>query len=234
MILTKLSLVDLAWASSTCKVFRAVFLRRLAEEQQARCVRAAKCFQQERIDGLAASIHTFLTGGMWEAKIPASPRDIHWWVCESGSLHREARDRSRAGPIHGGDTVVRVRVSYRFGPHMTVEVQAGNGSFVELDICLYTQRTHVNVYPASDDDVEGAALVQALLRGGLAQTLRDAGHSADISIRGFSSNDNFTNAGLKVQLAPLLPYGSYCNEHVWGATVVEESMHVNATLGKGM
>jgi hypothetical protein len=148
---------------------------------------AAKCFKQERIAGLAAAMHTFLTGEMWEAKMPASPIDTHWRVCESGSFHREAWDRSRAGPIHGGNSVVWVKVSYRFGPHMIIEVHAGNGSCVVLDICLYTRRTHVNVYPASDDDVEGAALVQALLREGLAQTLLDAGHSADISIRGFSS-----------------------------------------------
>jgi hypothetical protein len=57
---------------------------------------------------------------------------------------------------------------------------------------------------------------------------------ANFPIQVFSFKANFTSTGLKVQLAPLLPYGSYCNEHVWGATVVEESMHVNTMLGKGM
>jgi hypothetical protein len=82
----------------------------------------------------------------------------------------------------------------------TAEVEVG----IRHDCDLVT----VDVIPANDHDLEPVAFVHALLWGGLGEFLRDNGLRIDICVRQSEFRGGATPAGLKAQIAPLLPYAS--------------------------
>jgi hypothetical protein len=140
---------------------------------------------------------------------------------------------------------------------LLLNIVTRNGSHVDLRIWqnrwaamrtfshgseVYRQREgcYVTVYPSEDGDVEGVALVQALLSGGMSHTLRDAGQFAHICIVGDAHDVctgviKNTGAGFKTQIAPLLQFGAHC-KHPRGwprGKLIEERMHIEHVGSNG-
>jgi hypothetical protein len=82
-----------------------------------------------------------------------------------------------------------------------------NGSEVFLFVWQQQNLVSIFVYPCDDQDLEGVALVHALVSGPLAQSLRDRGLSFDIHVNG-SADGRCTSAGLQTQIWPLLGLAS--------------------------
>jgi hypothetical protein len=229
VIISKLSLVELARVATTCRVFNATLPRVLAEEQKARCNMAAETFSPECVTSLVALIDGFVKGKAVESYLTAT---TDWCKCaffEDGRLHNDWRDAymnrdvgkpKKPPPV--GVTVHRNRNNPAL--HMVVEVfmVSRRGRSVCMELGRERKAASITVYASDDDDVEGVALVQAMLSAGMFQTFFDAEYSVGLCIHGIShlgpfidrkymAEPDVTFAGWKALIAPLLPFGSYCN-----------------------
>jgi hypothetical protein len=87
------------------------------------------------------------------------------------------------------------------------------------------------VVPNGDQDLEPLAFMQALLSEGVAEVFRDAGKDAEIQVEGlkYPADKVATRAGLKAQIAPLLPFAlRYTSPQGtgWNGKYIEERMQI--------
>jgi hypothetical protein len=201
VILSKLPLFELAQMSWTCKTFRIAFRNLMAAQQRARCERAFASCGRERVKcllGLIAHLH----------KVEPLSSDFLpkvWnvcWISADGVLHGPVKPPTYYFTTPGpGD--MQVNVSLEWG--LIVEAPVWRS---ELKVFLLgdTNGMHVSFDIMDDEDFEMVAAVQALLSGGLAQLVGDAGSHAGMSV--WHDRMRSTRAGLKEQIAPLLPFAS--------------------------
>ncbi len=250
LVVSSLPLVHMARASRTCKFFRATFRRLLAKEQQTRCNLAARCFDQRRIDYLIALINRFVKGESLGPFMDINSRFRDYWVSEEGVLHSDASRVCRHIQRARQESAVDITMVADPGGMpfcLQVDIEAGHGSKVSLtvwqeDRCpvpmfsktgRLVQGAFFTVHPSKDDDLEGVALVQALLGGGVSKSLHDVRQSGHISILGLIAPEFqdpelcFTSAGFKAQILPLLPFGSRCKQVVGDSfyTIIQERMY---------
>jgi hypothetical protein len=211
LVLTKLSPFDLTRASRTCKQFHGVVPRVLAGEHHARCNLAAECFGSERITCISRFVHSMFQGESLEPYFVADSTPARLWISEDATP-------SEVGPspycCHEvvKEAVVQVRVDANPGttPHLlAMDVLAQNGAELHLRV-ERAQCVYISVSIRKDADLEGVALVQALLRGGISGLLRNPEQCIHILVQGASKSSGVTPAGLKAQIAPLLLYGPHC------------------------
>jgi hypothetical protein len=197
-ILGNLSWVDLARITSTCKAFRAAFRKELAHEQERRCKLAVACFGRGRIDRIADLIECHLEG---------IPLDLLLvpdlcWLLEDGTLNAAPMDMA-----HGNGYTAQVRV---IGKVLNIYVfMLGHlGSCTYISVCQQSRVVTFKVRTWGDDDIEGVALLQALLNEALEPVLSGVGPHLDIRVMGDVSEGHPTQAGLRKQVAPLLPFST--------------------------
>jgi hypothetical protein len=218
LIVAKLSLVALARLSSTRKVFKATFCKHLAREQKARCERAACIFGGGRITCIAELVDSFVRKETLQSYLGDGPLSNLYWVAEDGACHAHGR-----GPA-GGDTTHDVQVRVLFSGnvplgseshsrhisdshsmHITVSV----GGEQQMYLHLFGQGDKASIFIAANKvDDEGAAMLQALLSQGLAQSLHGVGKRAYLCIIGCTSSPVLTPAEFKFLVCPLLPFVS--------------------------
>jgi hypothetical protein len=187
-ILSKLSSVRLAQLSLTCKSFSTAYRKLTAAQQRARCKIAFASCGRERISRLLNLIVHLLN------RQPLSP------VSADGVLHGPAHTLPPQSS-HGPEEML-VDVSLEHG----IDVKASGSSASSLKVIIYGTSKHAyfSIAPSDDEDVQGVAIVQAMLSLGMAEIFKDAGGHADIGVWHYAEGS--TRAGLEAQVAPLLPF----------------------------
>jgi hypothetical protein len=208
-ILFKLSLLELARVSTTCRRFGDVFCRKMVEEEKARRRLTLLNFGQERIKSIVARVGGYLKGNIMK---PSMVKGVtgKCWITANGAWHV----RGSSGvedEEHVGDTPVSVSVSDEVGC-VSMTVIAPNQSKVVLSIFPLRKLIMFRLWPLDDDDLEGIALVQSLITEAVAQGIHDGGVSFDISIAAWVviGRCRCTSAGLQAQIKPLLACASQC------------------------
>jgi hypothetical protein len=212
LILTKLSIMDLARASSACRTFSAVSRVQLGKAQQARYDLVVECFGSEGIAGIAALVNRLLMG-----EIVAEYGIHEGWVSQDGQFHVQGTDlRPSASPdqVVNEDGVFRTSVRLLcWGADTTMfRVPAPNCSGVTIGI-ERSKKVTFTIDPSTDGDMEGVALVQTLLLRFLAPNCDDGGQPIAYRMGGCETGA-FTHTGLLTQIAPLLPLVLH-HRNVW-------------------
>jgi hypothetical protein len=214
-ILCYLSLLELTRVAPICQMFRDVFRRKVAREQEALCDKAGICFGHNRIKCVAAAIERFLMG---EAVHSDVAKDVarHFWMCGNGEMHVEGvlgRRKANLAPVGGNIRGVIWLV------RCTLQMTIGAPGLSEVYLSIRQDQQHIciSIGPCHDDDFEGVALVYALVTGAFGPRLANCGFSFDIHIKNYKGKA-CTYAGLKAQVAPL---------RLWAAG------YARSTSGKG-
>jgi hypothetical protein len=174
------------------------------ELQKARCALALKRFGRERVVGIGALI---APGSM---VVPVqrvySYLDRRYatrcWISADGTLHVNNTSQSPAN-MDARDMLVLVYPT----EHLCMRLDLPNDTYVHFSIWPEKRILDICIVPWSDEDLEGVALVQALMSGVLAQILQDGTLSLRICVSG-QARTGCTNAGMKAQITPLLPFAS--------------------------
>jgi hypothetical protein len=211
LILCRFSWDQLAPISSVSRAFRAAYRKQLAVEQKARCNLANATFGDKQISCIAGIINRYFRGERLhpDFRLRSYPHDFD--ILEDGTVGAfnnwvERRSSHTAVAwvktcyIPRGMSVHPVKVVLRIPP---------NGVHVcTLQLSGDRHGAVISVMPESDGDVLGVGLIQALLSVGPTPLFGGAGPHAHIRVVRKSSNGNTTKAGLRRQLAPLLPFAS--------------------------
>jgi hypothetical protein len=208
-----------------------MFPKTLAQEKEARCNLAAERFGRERISclGLSGLIDQMIKGETLAPYFASNSTFSRRWISKDGTfLDNEPPLYQRSDQkLQLADAVVEVTV-LRFGTSpfsMLIKVYAGTRTQMQMGI-RRGQRA-IFLAPFSDDDLDGVALVQALLSRGLSQALHDAEQAVDITVQGDFNPPDVTWAGLMAQIAPILPYGTHCKSFYAVATcIVQERVRI--------
>ncbi len=100
-----------------------------------------------------------------------------------------------------------------------IDAEARDWSKVSLHVRLRWKSTTLRVSPCTEEDLDGVALAQALLSGGFARILREAGSETHVRVSAWASR--LTDAQMRFQalIGPLMLYGSprpyACKEWKW-------------------
>jgi hypothetical protein len=222
LILSKLSLVELARASRTCHTFRAFSGARTAEAQQARFDLAVACFGRESIEGLARLLDRYSkTGELGVEKGTVCTCTIS----QDGVLRLRLKGVSGRHLRHKPGEMW-LSVIYSNHPLLQIHVPTPRRSRLNIFFCGFRKKLYLSVDFCTDEDLEGVALLQALLSSGLSSTVKDAWpHTDHFILRRppWSSRTGHvhTEAGLEAKIAPLLPIIAqnpylWLNPELWG------------------
>jgi hypothetical protein len=203
-----LTLLELARISPTCRSFHALYCQRMAAQQKSLCNLALRSFGHGCINRIAGLIKAFFKGGFDN---PAFASWSFYWVCPEGVMHKNVLPyEPKLGSTNVSFYLVERRSSYYHSScYHVIQVRPPNNSMVFFRF-PNRRSTIIQICPESDGDVEGLALVQALLTGGLARFMCDSGRRAEINFRLPDDPDpaKFTLAGMKDQIGPLMPFAS--------------------------
>jgi hypothetical protein len=207
LILSNLSWPDLAPISMTCCAFKSAFHHALPSEQERRCDLGVVRFGRKRINQVADLISRSLLG---ESLSPENggPEDGHCWLTRNGEFQAPIYSQS-GGWLEPQMLLNATEVCVNpleWGVHMEIIPQGGSRMFVRT--CRKRRMAMISIYPCNNEDLAGVALLQALLSWGLAPLSGNVGAHLDIRVVGYSWNVGITQAGLRMQIAPLLPFAS--------------------------
>lgn len=170
LILTRLSLVELARVSATYSTFQAQYRRQLAREHGARCRLAVNYFGRKRITNITALIIQLLKGEPLNPSF-CDPPDID-------ALLRGAFTFDLTAP-----TVLVFRNHSRPVDIITVEEILPTWKRLVVEVPRDRKGVQICLLPPGDDKhVEMLALVHAILSEGLAQFIHDAGMWCQVDI----------------------------------------------------
>jgi hypothetical protein len=207
VILGNLSLLDFARISRTCSAFHALYRQQLAAVQEALTALAQKSFGQQRIMRIGGVITRFLK----REALPVGYVEHNMNIYEISAEGVISRVRGTTHLTGEGPfvTLVIAEPLYYARYHAdTLWVHARLRSRLLMRIHRAGWGHAIGIFPENDQDFEGVALAQTLLSGGLAKCIRDSGQCADLSI--YPGLDGAaTRAGLKSQIATLMPFSSY-------------------------
>jgi hypothetical protein len=228
LILAKLPLFDLARLSTTRRVFQAMFRSQLEDEQKLRCELAVACFGRERISCIVTLIQRVLAEeALLDFHIRYSSKYYRCRISEEGTFHWHNPPTTLLAREHpqGRKALVSAHAyprgthAYPGGPEVhgvSITAHAPHGSRVELEFSRNGDGGVIKVFPSSDGDLEGVALAQALVDGGLGRLP----HRVGIHIVGDASRAGYspTVSGFKGLIPPLMPLGPTrpCEDQVVG------------------
>jgi hypothetical protein len=210
IILAKLSLFELAFASRTCRTFSEFARTQLAKAQEARFNLAIECFGRGRVVGLVGLIDRFLKG------VDVTGQRVGE-VCLCSMSHDgvpsvEEPTADGQGPTYEpGEMHMRVcrwNLPALVGcPRiLQILVPTSSGSELDLYFCSVFKNAFITMRPCADEAVACMALLQALLCLGLASNLNDAWPDTVHLVNAPSMwGGSLTLTGLQSQMAPLLP-----------------------------
>jgi hypothetical protein len=215
LIFAKLSVVESARVSRTCRAFQAAFCRQMAREQKHRCDLAVTSFGHERIACIASLADRFLKGqrmhpALDEQGVQYSSIGADGTLRVKPKVGQPLTSTTRLLSCKPEDLLVEFWFDYLPPPSMRIVIRPTEGGWVELR-CEYSagRLGSIAVCPCGDEDVEGLALIQALLSGWLAPTSHDHYLSLCVHVQRYNANRGvYTTQGLQAQIAPLLPFAS--------------------------
>jgi predicted RNA binding protein YcfA (HicA-like mRNA interferase family) len=213
LILCNLSWPDLAPLSSTCSAFKSASCQVLSLDQERRCDLAVARFGRGRINWIADLISRSLRVETLSRENGVLETGSSW-ICPNGEILESAGHPDPPIPLNAKEMCL---TAIGWGVHMDLVPQRGSHIFVRT--CRKRKMARISVYPHSNEDLAGVALLQELLNGDLAPTLLEnrailplpgnVGAHLDIRIVGYSWDVGITQAGLRVQIAHLLPFASH-------------------------
>jgi hypothetical protein len=203
LILNHLSWIDLARISSTCSTFHTAFRRQLAREQKRRCDLAFLCFGRGQIYRIADFIERYLEGKSLDASNPDEPNRTSSSILADGTVVGPPQMHLFPRAYKSTNASVKVGLT-----KMNIKMTAPSGSLISIFTCKESGESIARVYPIGNEDIAGVAFLQALLCEGLAPLSSGAGPHLEICVMRDVSDANITQAGLRMQIAPLLPFGS--------------------------
>ncbi len=225
VILFKLSLLDLARVSRTCRTFQAAYCRLRAGQGKVHCDAAVSRLGQARIDGIIDVIRRFVMG---EPPLPQLPSgDTLCYISADGALHVRGLDAPLATrwdhcANKKDDTVL---VEYDNRAHRNfLQIFVGRHRLPRFKFyanrCSITREAYLHVLPLGDDDLEGVGLAYPLTSRIFASTLRDAGFHTKVIFEGYAPCSAYvgcTFAGMQALAMPLLPEASRytCEKCMW-------------------
>ncbi len=222
VILTTLTLLELARVSATCRTFQALYRRRLVGERKARKELATTFFGGDQITRLIAFIVQVLEGASLDLDRGVVDKKLNPLWCPPNGPHYGRLARNNVpGQTSIGPNEIRLDIRPKF-PGVTVDsiaVYVGDSQWSQLDLLIRRNGMGVwlRVRPNGDNELEGVGLVQAILDGGLAQYVQDGGKWVRVEIEGlvrYQDSESISRLGMKTQIAPLLAAGSrYTSEH---------------------
>ncbi len=114
------------------------------------------------------------------------------------------------GPPYHGQTVVRVDVEWGDTRPVSVRIVAETPGWsdVSLHVRKDWSRTTILDSSCSGETLEGVALAQALLSGGFAKILHDAGKDTDVRVSAYASTVTHAQMDFQALIGPLMLYGS--------------------------
>ncbi len=202
VILAHLSLVDL-WATlKTCRSFHTAFCRQLDVEQKSRCDFAAMRFGTKPIACLRTLITRYLKGERLEPGVVNENWNCYC-ISADGVLRRTEPHRwacryaTQPGEICVSALVHQPGYAITNPYTLWVRAHAWEQPLLLVATSLDRSCSTICVKPRCDEDLEGVALVQALLSGGLAESIHDGGQSAEIRVGRPAARFGFTRKGLK-------------------------------------
>lgn len=210
LILSNMSLIELARSSPTCGSFQTVYCKRMAVQQKSRLDLAEGFCGRERISCIVALIAHLLSGKALKRDFGA----YQWnrcWISADGVLCGPVLNPSGSQfTFETGDFCVMIcpNKSSLWLNFDTVKAHNSPWSYLEATIRPESNGVKVSVFSSHDEDLRPVAMVQAMLSGGLAQFLQDAGKWAEIQILPSANSVRASAAGLKAQITPLLPFAS--------------------------
>jgi hypothetical protein len=212
-ILGLLSLTDSARVSTVCRRFQAAFTAQLTKEQAVRQQLALKHFKRQRIVGVVTLIQSFLKGEAFNpALVDSKPRD-RWSFPE----HIQGKVPYQMASHHACDLgEVRVDIYLRGTSPTYLCFSWGDRAIGRHP---YTSWGYLSVYPDTnvsvylkvynEEDVQGVALVQALLSGAYGPTFEGAAAGPiEITVEACFPWDRPSESGVQNHIAPLLPWAS--------------------------
>jgi hypothetical protein len=198
IILVSLTLIELARASRTCRTFQAVFSMKMAGEQKAYGELALKRFNFNRISCIAGRLDCLLKGETIYHGLAFEFPDLKC-ISADGTLCDWYGADYNVGDVE--------MVTYRVGTFKFVDVGLPCVRCVGFRVDLLGKAVLICIRPSANDDLEGVALVHALMTGRWVPHLRGCGLSIHIRIEGYK-RERCTSAGLHAQIAPLRPLAS--------------------------
>jgi hypothetical protein len=242
-ILAKLSLFELARVSLTCSSFHAVYRRLMAREQTSRCEMAIASCGVKRVRSLVAFLAHLLKGEPLNSVFLEREWN-HCVITADGVMHgpwptSRVKDIDIAHLFNSENMVVKVcpNRGRRDCTH-GILIRGPNWCWHNLTVQLNSngKDAQFDVIPLSDADVTAVALLQAVMAEGLAQSIHDARKLVDICVRRSADRHQFTRAGLKAQILPLLPMSSCYTpvDRVWeGFEIIQECMQIGRVVSAG-
>jgi hypothetical protein len=206
LVLSKLSLHDLARISPTCRSFHTVFRRLLVLQQKACYDLAVARFSNELIDCIADLMDSWLEG-----KVDSCMKDRCLRVCQTYAegLQQVKGCASTACSVLVRASSTGMAPSMASHRRMSITVPAHNKSLVCMD--FFWQPKSIVIELVLFGDLEGLVLVQALFSRALASTVCEAWRRTRIMIVGGSPTMPYLSRGWRqimashqAQFAPLL------------------------------
>jgi hypothetical protein len=210
-ILGNLSWTDLAPIASTCKAFQTASRKELALEQKRRCNLALACFGCGRIERIADLLKCYLAGLPLDPKLSFEPPSKYSSISENGTLRGAPRNMSY-NPFYMGRTAYVSRQPTA----LHIDVTGDTGLRIHMFARPESRVATIKVFPCDNEDIQGVALLQALLAEGLTLIAHATQSHLDIRVMrddcvlndDCMERSNVTQAGLRMQIAPLLPFGT--------------------------
>jgi hypothetical protein len=219
LILSKLSLHEVARVSTTSRAFHATFNRLLAAQQKARCSLAVHHFAcSQQIMCIASLITRFLNA---DPELACRSDAVHFRICTDGTYHvvGSSKKITRFQRQFFRQDIAMPEILGSFSSNaMTLWIAAPKRRNTSVCVDRRYNLVFFSLYPCCDEDVEGLALVQTLLTWGLVSGPHSAGPQSWIKVSGYMLyKHHFTQEGLQAQIAPLLPFLShYTKLHIGG------------------
>jgi hypothetical protein len=216
-ILAKLSVLELARVSLTCKKFHAVFSQKMPEEQKTRCDVAVAHFGRGRIACIATLVDRCLKGETVHPRLSKDDRN-RCWILADGTVYvedwwREGEGEDRGPrPCEGEDLEVDIlfglaRCENLILETLILEIWIEGEQVVEILLCPQVSVT-IELTPESDDDVLALALVQVLLTQDLVPVFQTHDIPVNVTVGRYGTQPTCTLPGLQGQIAPLLALAS--------------------------
>jgi hypothetical protein len=216
-ILAKLSALELAQVSPTCKKFQAAFKQKMPEEQTARCDVAVSRFGRKRIACIAAIVDRFLKGDYVHPRLSLNEENA-CWILADRTLHvedlwREGEEEDRSPsrgprPCKGKDLEVQILYGRAGFGTLTLGIDFEGDYLMEIDLHPWDGVT-ITLVTDSDDDVLGLAMAQVLVTRDLGRVFQAHSIRTNVTVLvRYDSAPKCTPQGLPAVIGPLLALAS--------------------------